>query len=379
MSILNCQMVTPVLKKVGKYSGNGVNRLFGDMASFLRRCLFRVLSMGPIPTHFAFIMDGNRRYAKKLNLEEGDGHKAGYLALMSVLLYCYELGIKYVTVYAFSIENFKRRPDEVQSLMDLMLEKIEALLMEESIVNQYGIRVYFIGNLKLLSEPVRAAAEKVMSVTANNNKAVLLVCVAYTSSDEIVHAVEESCKDKRSEIRLWNSSETNNGEIEDVKEVKKTNCMIVHDIQNLCDDRSAESQGLKSSRGCNGVIGGFQRENGFDSRWDEVLTSKASRTGEFSGMEVEGCENLREKHPVIKLVDVEKHMYMAVAPDPDILIRSSGETRLSNFLLWQTSYCPLYYPAALWPEIGLWQLTWAILNFQRTHSYLEKKKQLKHL
>ena len=96
-SILNCPMVAPVPNKVGKYSGSGVNGLFSDIASFVRRCLFRVLSMGPIPSHLAFIMDGNRRYAKKQNLEEGDGHKAGYLALMSLLHYCYELGIKYVT------------------------------------------------------------------------------------------------------------------------------------------------------------------------------------------------------------------------------------------------------------------------------------------
>ncbi|XVE87534.1 hypothetical protein DITRI_Ditri18aG0125500 [Diplodiscus trichospermus] len=376
-------MVPPVLNQVGKYSGNGVNTLFGDIASFLRTCLFRFLSVGPIPTHVAFIMDGNRRFAKKQKMQEGDGHKAGYLALMSVLHYCYELGIKYVTVYAFSIENFKRRPDEVHSLMDLMLEKIEGLLMEGSIVNQYGIRVYFIGNLKLLSEPVRAAAEKVMRVTANNNKAVLLVCVAYTSSDEIVHSVEESCKNKRNVIRLRNSSEAYDGVMAVVKEGEKINSMIVHDIQNSCHDSLAESQRLKASRDCNGVIGGFQKENGvtkyhahesFAPEVDEVLTSKASRTGEFSGMEIEGCENLREEHTAIKLVDVEKHMYMAVAPDPDILIRSSGETRLSNFLLWQTSYCPLYSPAVLWPEIGLWQLVWAILNFQRTHSYLEKKK-----
>ncbi|KAK6237230.1 hypothetical protein QUC31_002699 [Theobroma cacao] len=373
----NCQMGN----KVGKYGGNGVNKLFGGIASFLRRCLFRVLSVGPLPAHLAFIMDGNRRYAKKNNLEEGDGHKAGYLALMSLLHYCYELGIKYVTVYAFSIENFKRQPDEVRSLMDLMLEKIEGLLMEESIVNQYGIRVYFIGNLQLLSEPVRAAAENVMQVTANNDKAVLLVCVAYTSSDEIVHAVDESCKDKSGKIRLWNSDEAYNSVIE--KECEKINGMIVHDVQNLCNDRSDESIVLKASRGCNGVIGGFQTENGvttyhahesFESKWDEVLTTKATKAGEFSAVEVEGCENRREEHPAIKLVDVEKNMYMAVAPDPDILIRSSGETRLSNFLLWQTSHCPLYSPAVLWPEIGLWQLVWAILNFQRTHSYLEKKK-----
>ncbi|KAK8367805.1 hypothetical protein V6Z11_A02G206300 [Gossypium hirsutum] len=257
-------MVTSVPNKVGNYSstGNGVHKLFfDDITNFLRRCLFRVLSVGPIPTHLAFIMDGNR-----------------------------------------GIENFKRRPDEVQSLMDLMLEKMEVLLMEESIVNQYGIRVCFIGNLRLLSEPVRVAAEKVMKVTSNNSKAMLFVCVAYTASNEIVHAVEGSCKEKGKEFRLCN---LNNEAMDDVKEGEKIN-----------------------------------------------------------GME----------DPVIKLVDIEKHMYMAVAPDPDMLIRSSGESRLSNFLLWQTCNCQLYSPAALWPEIGLSQLVWAILKFQQSHSYLEKKK-----
>jgi ditrans,polycis-polyprenyl diphosphate synthase len=95
--------------------------------------------MGPIPNHLAFIMDGNRRYAKKEKLEEGAGHRAGFSVLMSMLKYCYELGVTYVTIYAFSIENFKRKPDEVQNLMDLILEKIEGLLKEESLVNKYGV------------------------------------------------------------------------------------------------------------------------------------------------------------------------------------------------------------------------------------------------
>ncbi|KAE8693440.1 Dehydrodolichyl diphosphate synthase 6 [Hibiscus syriacus] len=318
--------------KMGKYSGiiNGVNRLFGDIASFLRRCLFRVLSVGPIPTHIAFIMDGNRRYAKKLILKEGDGHKAGYQALLSLLHYCYELGIEYVTVYAFSIENFKRRPDEVQSLMHLMLEKMEALLVDESIVNQYGIRVYFIGNLKLLSEPVRAMAEKVMRITSNNSRAVLLVCMAYTASDEILHAVEGSCKEKWNEIRLH---KLNNGVIEDVNVSEKINSMVVHDVQNFYDDTLVESRGLKYRRGCNGMASGFQNgiatyqaRESFESNWDQVVTSKARKSGESS----DGCVSLKEVYPAIKLVDVEKHMYMAVVPDPDILIRSSGETRFAT-------------------------------------------------
>ncbi|TKY44443.1 Dehydrodolichyl diphosphate synthase 6 [Spatholobus suberectus] len=110
---------------------------------------------------------------------------------MSILRYCYELGVKYVTVYAFSIDNFKRKPKEVQSLMELMREKIEELLQQESLINEYGVRLHFIGDMQLLTEPVRVAVEKAMRVTAHNNQRVLLICVAYTSCHEIVHAVQD--------------------------------------------------------------------------------------------------------------------------------------------------------------------------------------------
>lgn len=264
--------------------------IFKAVRTMMRLCLLWTLSSGPIPNHIAFIMDGNRRYAKKRNLEEGAGHRAGFYAFMSLLKYSYVLGVKYVTAYAFSIDNFKRDPEEVKMVMDLMVEKMEGFLEEDSFVNQYGIRVFVVGNLKLLSEPIRAAAEKVMTATAKNNKATLTFCVAYTSTNEIVHAVEESCKDK------------------------------LGDVCALLDDGSE----------------------------------------------------------IVKLVDVEKRMYMAaVAPDPDVVIRSSGETRLSNFLLWQTTNCALDCHAALWPEVGFWHLVWAILNFQRTYAYFEKKK--KHM
>lgn len=293
-----------VTQAMGQGTDGIVGSLFGSLVSLMRQFMFGVISIGPIPNHIAFILDGNRRYAKKCSLEEGAGHKAGFLSLMSLLKYCYEVGVKYTTIYAFSIDNFKRRPEEVQYVMDLMLEKIEGLLKEENIVNEYGVRVYFIGNLKLLNEPLRVAAEKAMRVTANNTKTALLICVAYTSSDEIIHSVEESCNEKRKE--------------EEEEEVQASN--------------------TRSSSG-------------------EII-----------------YEQNEDKNRVIKLLDLEKHMYMGVAPDPDILIRTSGETRLSNFLLWQTTNCLLYSPSALWPEIGLRHLMWAILDFQRNYTYLEKKK-----
>lgn len=288
-----------IMKKDGR---SRINWIFENFVTFLRKCILRVLSVGPIPEHIAYIMDGNRRYAKKQNMIEGTGHRVGFLALMSMLKYCYEMGVRYVTIYAFSIDNFKRRPEEVQSLMDLMQEKIEGLMEEESIVNRYGVRVHFLGNLKLLSEPVRLAAERAMVATANNSKAVLSICVAYNSTNEIVHAVEKACEEKWEEISLLNASGSGYGLI---------------------------------------------------------------------GLE---CIEKDERENLIKLIDIEKHMYVSIAPDPDILIRTSGETRLSNFLLWQSAYCYLYSTPVLWPEIGFRHLLWAILNFQRNHFYLEKKR-----
>ncbi|KAM5576469.1 dehydrodolichyl diphosphate synthase CPT3-like [Rosa sericea] len=285
-----------------KSSGNRANQIFWSIVSILRRCLFLVICARPIPHHIAFIMDGNRRYAKKRKLMEGTGHRVGFVALMSMLKYCYEVGVRYVTIYAFSIENFKRQPEEVQSLMDLMQEKIEGLIKEESIVNRYGVKVHFIGNLKLLSEPVRLAAERAMVATANNSRGVLSICIAYTSTDEIVHAVQESCEEK----------------------------------------------------------------------WNEISVLNASGAG--YGLDKFGENEKDERENIVKLTDIERHMYMAVAPDPDILIRTSGETRLSNFLLWQSAYCCLYSPSVLWPEIGFRHFVWAILNFQCNRLYLERKK-----
>ncbi|XP_057966303.1 dehydrodolichyl diphosphate synthase CPT3-like [Malania oleifera] len=287
----------------GDGDGGRASGMFSNVRNFLRRCLFSILSVGPIPNHIAFIMDGNRRYATKMNLVEGAGHNFGFSALAHMLRYCYELGVKYVTVYAFSIDNFKRKPEEVQSLMHLMQEKLEVLIKEESVVNQYEVRVHFAGNLKLLAEPTRQAAERAMAATAKNTKAVLSVCVAYTSTNEITHAIQESFEEKWNEIRE--------------------------------QDESGACCGLDgSSRGKEKVQG--------------------------------DC--------LIDMVDIEKHMYMAIAPNPDVIIRTSGETRLSNFLLWQSTCSYLYSPSALWPDIGLRHLVWAILNFQRNHSYLDKKK-----
>ncbi|PIA56837.1 hypothetical protein AQUCO_00700884v1 [Aquilegia coerulea] len=280
-----------------------VQEFLAICVNFIRTCIFRMLAEGPIPFHIAFIMDGNRRFARKQNLKEGAGHRVGFLALLAVLKYCSELGVKFVTVYAFSIDNFKRRPEEVQYVMALLEEKAKEILNEESLLHNYGVRVRFIGNLKLLNESTRIAAEKAMEATAKNDKIVLSICVAYSSTDEIIHAVQEACNEKRSK-------------------------MLTLDTDNT--------------------------------------------TNEISVVAREGVD----QDSTIKLADLERHMYLAGIPDPDILVRTSGETRLSNFLLWQTTHCFLHSPSVLWPGITLWTLVWVILDFQRAQSYLDKKKKL---
>ncbi|KAJ3677234.1 hypothetical protein LUZ60_002958 [Juncus effusus] len=264
-----------------KHDQSFISKITTNIFFVLRKCLFSILSFGPVPTHIAFIMDGNRRYAKR-HTGTGTGHNVGFKTLISTLQYCYEMGVKCVTVYAFSIDNFKRDPLEVQSLMHLMQEKIEELLQEESLVQKYQIRINFWGDLQLLNESVRLSAEKAMNKTKNNKGPVFSICVAYTSTNEIVNSVEKSCRERREKV---------------------------------------------------------------------------------------------QKDELLKITDLERNLYSNGCKEPDLVIRTSGETRLSNFLLWQTGFTHLQNPDPLWPQFGLRNLVWSVLEYQRVFKYLEKRKE----
>uniref|UniRef100_A0A0E0I3I7 Alkyl transferase n=1 Tax=Oryza nivara TaxID=4536 RepID=A0A0E0I3I7_ORYNI len=268
--------------------------VLASLQNFIRKCIVAVLSYGPMPKHIAFIMDGNRRYAKFRSIQEGSGHRMGFSALIASLLYCYEMGVKYITVYAFSIDNFKRDPTEVKSLMELMEEKINELLENRNVINKVNCKINFWGKLDMLSEPVRVAAEKLMASTAENKGLVFSVCMPYNSTSEIVIAVNKVCAERRDILQR-----------EDVDSVAN-----------------------------NGV------------------------------------------HSDISVADLDHHMYSAGCPDPDIVIRTSGETRLSNFLLWQTTFSHLQNPDPLWPEFSFKHLVWAILQYQRVHPYIEQSRNL---
>lgn len=206
----------------------------------------RVLQTSKIPRHVAFIMDGNRRYAKKHKLKSSaEGHIYGFDKLSEALQWCLDIGIEEVTVYAFSIENFKRSKDEVDTLLEMAREKFQKFLEEKDELNRRGICVRMIGNWKLLPVDLQKCMADAMLHTRNNTKAYLNVAFAYTSRDEMT----ESMRD---------------------------------------------------------ILDGVERE------------------------ELEPCDITDDL--------IRKCMYSGQSSDPDLLVRTSGESRLSDFLLWQVSF-----------------------------------------
>ncbi|XP_031567033.1 dehydrodolichyl diphosphate synthase complex subunit DHDDS-like [Actinia tenebrosa] len=239
--------------------------------SCIRNFCSSVLKTGEIPKHVAIIMDGNRRFAKKVNCERSKGHEKGFEKLTEVLEWCFELGIPEVTVYAFSIENFKRSKEEVDGLMCLAKQKFERLLEEREMMDKHGVRVRVVGDLTMLPQDLQKSIAKAVSFSQHNTKATLNVCLAYTSRHEIAEAVKQ----------------------------------LAEGVQ----------QGL-------------------------LKPSDVS-------------ESL-----------LEKCLYTHGSPHPDMLIRTSGEVRLSDFLLWQCSYSCLSFKKVLWPEFSVWNFYSSILSYQ---------------
>ncbi|XP_067863026.1 dehydrodolichyl diphosphate synthase complex subunit DHDDS isoform X1 [Heptranchias perlo] len=251
--------------------------------NFAERLCASILKVGPMPEHVAFIMDGNRRYAQKCRVEREQGHSQGFEKLAETLRWCLKLNIREVTVYAFSIENFKRSKEEVDGLMELARQKFTRLLEEQENLKKHGVCIRVLGNLTLLPVDIQELIAQAVLATQSYNKCFLNVCFAYTSRHEITSAVREMAL---------------------------------------------------------GVEQGLLRP----SDLSEPLLGRC--------------------------------LYSSSSPDPDLLIRTSGEVRLSDFLLWQTSHSCLVFQPVLWPEYSFWNLCQAILQYQVNHPALQKAKGL---
>lgn len=238
--------------------------LFAYLVGFVEDFVISIIKTGPIPKHVAMIMDGNRTYAKKHRLPLKEGHFAGANALVKVLEVCYKVGIEQVTIYAFSLENFNRSKEEVDTLFALLRDKLKVMSEHEDLYARYNkVRIRIIGNRSFIPEDILKDLENVEETTKDfGSKKTLNVCFPYTARDEITYAIKTIANKRVS------------GELNDRNKI----------------------------------------------------TTKT----------------------------IEKNFYFGDdVPPLDILIRTSGHTRLSDFLLWQcTTECTIEFPDVLWPDFG---------------------------
>eukprot|EP00803_Ostreobium_quekettii_P007926 evm.model.scf_841EXC.4 EVM.evm.TU.scf_841EXC.4 scf_841EXC:34987-37753(-) len=229
---------------------------------------------GPIPQHLAIVMDGNRRFAKQQGRAAEEGHKDGFQKLVEVLRWCLDLGIRYVSVYAFSTENFKRSQREVEALMQLAEIKYKEMIEENGFCQDTGMEVRVLGDMSMAPPNLQEAAARVMTHSAQlkNKQGVLNICFAYTSS---------------------------------------------HDM--------AEAAGAMQ----------------------DGLSDGSLQMNDISECLLERC--------------------LCAGGDPpvDLVVRTSGETRLSDFLLWQSRCAHIHFSEALWPALSFRHFAAAILEFQR--------------
>jgi undecaprenyl diphosphate synthase len=217
-----------------------------------------------VPKHIAIIMDGNGRWANERSLPRTEGHRIGAESVRAITEACVEQGVEYLTLYAFSSENWKRPQHEVDGLMKLLELYLKS---EEQTMMKQGIRLQAIGRLHDLPDSCQRELHRVIEATAQNTCMTLILALSYGSRDEIVDSVKSI--------------------IDSVEKGHLDKAMINADV-------------------------------------------------------------------------ISKHLYTRYYPDPDLLIRTSGELRLSNFLLWQLSYAEFYITDVLWPDFRKSQLQDAI-------------------
>ncbi|MBN2891844.1 MAG: isoprenyl transferase [Bacteroidales bacterium] len=228
-----------------------------------------IIDKTKIPQHVAVIMDGNGRWAKKHKQERFFGHKKGAESAKEVTEIASEIGVKYLTLYAFSKENWNRPEDEVHSLMGLLIQGVTENLDQ---LNDLNIKLKIIGDFENLPENVKKSVDDSIISTKDNTGMTLIIALNYGSRWEMIEAVKS------------------------IAESYKNNDITLNDI-------------------------------------DDKLFSQRLTT----------CE----------------------IPDPDLLIRTSGEFRISNFLLWQISYSELFFSELYWPDFRKQQFIDAIVDYQK--------------
>jgi tritrans,polycis-undecaprenyl-diphosphate synthase [geranylgeranyl-diphosphate specific] len=239
--------------------------------TFKNMKLIEKIKKSKVPSHIAIIMDGNRRYAKHLGFNPSAGHHLGRNKIEETLDWCFEVGVKNLTLYAFSTENFNRSSNEVRGLMDLCRTELDKAT-KNSRIHKNKVRVNVIGHMESLPEDIQQLSKVLMDKTEIYDNYTLTIALAYGGREEIVHAIQQMA--------------------EDVKHEK----LQINDI----NEKSVSS-----------------------------------------------------------------YMYTNGLPDPDLILRTSGEERISNFLLWQMAYSEFYFSDVYWPAFQKKDFLHAIDTYQQ--------------
>ncbi|CAG7937122.1 unnamed protein product [Penicillium salamii] len=328
----------------------------------LKELLIGALQQGPIPQHVAFVMDGNRRFARSHGIETVEGHNLGFEALARILEVCYKSGVKVVTIYAFSIENFKRSKFEVDALMEIAKVKLSQMAQHGDILDRYGARVDVLGRLDLLKPDVLEAVNKAVDMTSRNGDRVLNICFPYTSRDEITSAIRHTVDDYSTPIQQAPST----------AHAARTPFSESHITQNIrAQTKSYDTNSDSESTSSSSAQEDEHPRNGRGIY--ESGSSFSSSTTLHLGPESKGSPHrpasespLYISPETITRQTLNDHMLTKGTPPLDILVRTSGVERLSDFMLWQThENTEIVFLEVMWPEFDLWHFLPVLLGWQR--------------
>ncbi|KUL91477.1 hypothetical protein ZTR_01795 [Talaromyces verruculosus] len=322
----------------------------------VRELLLGALRQGPIPQHIAFVMDGNRRFAKSHGIETIEGHHLGFEALARILEVCYKSGVKVVTIYAFSIENFNRSQFEVNGLMDMANVKLAQLAQHGDILDRYGASIRFLGRKDLLRPDVVAAVDRAVEVTSRNGDKILNICCPYTSRDEMTHAIRQTVVDYSTPLEATRA----NGGRKPFSESHIASNIRAQTLQNTKDQEDSDSASAFSqdedncSPSANQANKVYDSSSSFSSSTTLHLNGQAAGSPEYLSSEFITSQTLTER------------MYTGNNPPIDILVRTSGVERLSDFMLWQCHEdTEIAFLDVLWPEFDLWHFLPVLWKWQR--------------
>ncbi|RAL68094.1 hypothetical protein DID88_008812 [Monilinia fructigena] len=316
----------------------------------LRELLIGALRKGPIPQHVAFVMDGNRRFARSHKIETVEGHNLGFEALARVLEVCYKSGVKVVTVYAFSIENFKRSKYEVDALMEMAKVKLVQLAQHGDLLDRYGASVRVLGQRNLVKDDVLEAIDRAVEMTKDNGDCALNICFPYTSRDEITTAIKTTVENYST------PTYTQQRPFSQARISQKLKSRNISSVSNSALRASSPTPSNLSER-------------------DESVSSSTTLNPESpptSGPEA----GVFPDPELISIDTLAENLFTAGDPPLDLLIRTSGVNRLSDFMLWQChETTEIVFLDCLWPEFDLWQFLPVLVEWQWKQKHVEEKAQ----